>query len=76
MVAYMKLLSSRPEVIDGKRKGSVNHTAHAEDGWLEVELAKSTSVESFAIFNMWGCGRNSFKWGCRYRYSIGIERWI
>ncbi|CAE7462430.1 ppsD [Symbiodinium natans] len=39
-------------VIDGKRTGSVNHTAHADNGWLEVELARPTCVESFAIFNM------------------------
>ncbi|CAE7771467.1 ppsD [Symbiodinium necroappetens] len=39
-------------VIDGNRWGRVNHTAHADDGWLEVELARPTNVESFAIFNM------------------------
>ncbi|CAJ1367160.1 unnamed protein product [Effrenium voratum] len=39
-------------VIDGIRAGPCNHTAHAENGWLEVLLAKPVNVESFAIFNM------------------------
>ncbi|CAE7388633.1 ppsD [Symbiodinium pilosum] len=39
-------------VIDGRRNGPVNHTKHAANGWLEVELAAATAVESFAIFNM------------------------
>ena len=39
-------------VIDGYRWGRCNHTAHADNGWLEVELARPTSVESFVIFNM------------------------
>ncbi|CAK9093428.1 Phthiocerol synthesis polyketide synthase type I PpsD [Durusdinium trenchii] len=39
-------------VIDGVREGCVCHSAHEENGWLEVILAKPTNVESFAIFNM------------------------
>ena len=39
-------------VIDGIRGDPCNHTAHAENGWLEVLLAKPVNVESFAIFNM------------------------
>ncbi|CAE7233338.1 ppsD [Symbiodinium natans] len=39
-------------VIDGCPTGSVNHTAHEPNGWLEVTLAKPRHVESFAIYNM------------------------